>query len=963
LTSQHSLEIDFKRQLKADHLQQIEDLMSSQEVSRILTGLGKAIRDRKIMLRDDQNIRVNVGLREDFFNLMLSYEPYRLLLVLEVITRSTQSESLERDAKRLVTHKILHSEEIRALHFKPGVILTPIAEQKYQQALDAHLLEKFLTAVILLDRLRLEMRCGEQLQLFCKSATVKSTNDVLVDFCRKFLKSEGNILKRLSAFGFVPRYLQSDYDEFDFALTNLEELRDGIRLTYLLNTLSRTSGQGELVDPSFLRIPAISRLQKVHNTTVLLQALLDRGVRVPFDEKCIVDGQCESLVFLLSLLSLEFESQFIVSVDTIEREISRIGGATLEAESQRSQLSYVDFPQLQRSILSWIRVISSKFNFEVEDLTATGLADGLGFCLLIKYYRPDLIQSDDLFTIESLGPVKRSSLERKRFATLHQICQQLQFPSLVPTMEAIQSWDEKAVVLFFGFLFVSLMESSRAEATPPVVITLAPVDKKKQLKSALTRTRAKGPETSSAGRQEPKRENPIPRPAFHIDSDGALSRMHQRMEFESRSRLMAEQKVVALESCHAESLRLAEERGMVLEQRLNEERLEKMKMKRQYETDLSDEIIRSAEMALWQEYQSVRLRVAAIFVQRLFRRIRSRSLSKQKFKSIKLLQALTRSWIVRRKVARFALAVGVIQKAFRLRKHQQQHVLLEIESARRLQRHFRKYLFVCHWNHFLRKVESIKSFLARWMTRRVLQRRNHAAIVLQGWVKRCLVARRQRTKSSSASRIQQTFRNFILRKVAKMHRSASKIQNQWKEFCIRSTLMSAMRQAKRVEEYRQRRAASAILKCFRSYTRSKKELCAVQTISRWYLSVLPMLRIRKLLGGFRRLQSLRRSLLVRRRMPREIANAYQRIQNANETSKKSPQLRLGNQTNEAISILLKGKMISQVLRACQTLELSTLYSKVCCHRFVQSAASKILFSLICSCNRSTPHQELLRFPL
>ena len=54
-------------------------------------------------------------------------------------------------------------------------------------------------------------------------------------------------------------------------------------------------------------------------------------------------------------------------------------------------------------------------------------------------------------------------------------------------------------------------------------------------------------------------------------------------------------------------------------------------------------------------------------------------------------------------------------------------------------------------------------------------------------------------------------------------------------------------------------------------------------------------------------------------------------------------------------------MISHVLKACQTLLLSTQYSIKCCKAFAASSASSILLDLIRSCNRSTPHQELLKY--
>lgn len=39
---------------------------------------------------------------------------------------------------------------------------------------------------------------------------------------------------------------------------------------------------------------------------------------------------------------------------------------------------------------------------------------------------------------------------------------------------------------------------------------------------------------------------------------------------------------------------------------------------------------------------------------------------------------------------------------------------------------------------------------------------------------------------------------------------------------------------------------------------------------------------------------------------------------------------------------------------------STNHSTKCCEAFTYAGAFKILFDLMKSCNRSTPHQELLR---
>jgi hypothetical protein len=80
-------------------------------------------------------------------------------------------------------------------------------------------------------------------------------------------------------------------DEFDYAVTNLRtDLRCGLRLARLAELLT-----GALLGPQ-MRLPAISRTQKVHNTEVALAAYRDQGgyhVPAGIGSKDLVDGHRE----------------------------------------------------------------------------------------------------------------------------------------------------------------------------------------------------------------------------------------------------------------------------------------------------------------------------------------------------------------------------------------------------------------------------------------------------------------------------------------------------------------------------------------------------------------------------------------------------------------------------------------------------------------------------------------------
>lgn len=71
-------------------------------------------------------------------------------------------------------------------------------------------------------------------------------------------------------------------------------------------------------------------------------------------------------------------------------------------------------------------------------------------------------------------------------------------------------------------------------------------------------------------------------------------------------------------------------------------------------------------------------------------------------------------------------------------------------------------------------------------------------------------------------------------------------------------------------------------------------------------------------------------------------------------------LTLHAKAQHALDLLHKGRMMSHNMKACQYLLLYTSYSKEICELFVYTNSAAILFNLLLTCNRSTPHQELLK---
>jgi abnormal spindle-like microcephaly-associated protein len=100
---------------------------------------------------------------------------------------------------------------------------------------------------------------------------------------------------------------------------------------------------------------------------------------------------------------------------------------------------------------------------------------------------------------------------------------------------------------------------------------------------------------------------------------------------------------------------------------------------------------------------------------------------------------------------------------------------------------------------------------------------------------------------------------------------------------------------------------------------------------------------------------------VRKHSSKKLQALRKRIFESQQRAAADPTRILGRQTQSALVMLQTGKMVSQLKKACQMLFVSTQISARCCEAFTHAGAFNILFDLLKSCNRSTPHQELLRY--
>jgi len=437
------------------------------------------------------------------------------------------------------------------------------------------------------------------------------------------------------------------------------------------------------------------------------------------------------------------------------------------------------------------------------------------------------------------------------------------------------------------------------------------------------------------------------------------SKLLEKVKAEADGRVAAEKMVLQLQADHLKALEEANSQRMELEAKLHHEVMERERIQAEYRAAA----LRAEEERLKREKEIYRKNVSALAIQSLFRVLQAKSKRKCRLQCVCRIQRVVRGSLVRRHMNILSSAAICIQKYFRQKKEQTTRMHKINSAGMVLQRWFSTCLK--HKKAILetKAAVSIQSFLRTRALSQKYSTIKWCVLKLQSLYRKHLAVRFLNRARKAIAVISRMFLRALTRKHTSVQHAAMIIQNCWTCYRRKLSTYEAHNNKQKIKEFTIRLSQRRIYVFCATHARRLKEIRAVNSISRWFLCYLPLLRARKMGRGFLRLQAFRRSVIIRRHLCKTVKVALKRLNAAHKRSNQNPELRLGNQTIAALSTLQKGKMISHVLKACQTLETSTHYSQVCCKNFVLSSASKVLFTLIRSCNRSTPHQELLRCAL
>ncbi|XP_042887717.1 abnormal spindle-like microcephaly-associated protein homolog isoform X1 [Penaeus japonicus] len=482
----------------------------SPEVVEVVAKLETAIDKKLLIIRKDRLTHADLGLKQMMLQLVLSYNPLWLRIGLETVYGELlhlNSNSDMTGITRFIITRLLNNPDIAAHFAHPSV--PHCYRPGYEEAIKNFQLKKFLLLVFFLDHAKTSRLIDHDPCLFNKEAEYKSSRDILIAFAREFLSGVGDITKHLGYLGYNVTHKQTILEEFDYAVKNLAvDLRCGIRLTRVMEMLTKNFK----LSPK-MRVPAISRLQKVHNTDVAIIALEQAGcsgVRAKFPSKDIVDGHKEQTLALLWTIIFRFQVSVIVSEVRLREEIGYLRRSLVvrsqfeqralaglesvnEAITELGQLSKIEKGS-DETLLSylklWAQFTCAHYGVKVENLTVS-FSDGRALCLLLHHYYPDLmpldlinwettqnmpsqginldVSVDDSFTDMTYTDTtdkeeynRRLVNERENFAVFIDKVSQLDgIPMLIRASDMMNTIpDEKVTATFLAYLCARLLDLS-----------------------------------------------------------------------------------------------------------------------------------------------------------------------------------------------------------------------------------------------------------------------------------------------------------------------------------------------------------------------------------------------------------------------------------------------------------------------------------------------------------------------
>uniref|UniRef100_A0A8C6B145 Abnormal spindle-like microcephaly-associated protein homolog n=1 Tax=Monodon monoceros TaxID=40151 RepID=A0A8C6B145_MONMO len=859
-------------------------LFTSEKMVKAMKKLEIEIEARRLIVRKDRHLWKDVGERQKVLNWLLSYNPLWLRIGLETIYGELIPLEDNSDVTGLamfILNRLLWNPDIAAEYRHPTV--PHLYGDGHEEALSKFTLKKLLLLVCFLDYAKISRLIDHDPCLFCKDAEFKASKEILLAFSRNFLGGEGDLSRHLSFLGLPVNHVQTPFDEFDFAVTNLAvDLQCGVRLVRTMELLTRNWNLSKK-----LRIPAISRLQKMHNVDIVLEVLKSRGIQLNDEHgntilsKDIVDRHKEKTLALLWKIVLAFQVDISLNLDQLKEEIDFLkhtqsmkrtmsalschSDAVISKKKDKRHSSHFEqYSESVKLLMDWVNAVCDFYNKKVENFTVS-FSDGRVLCYLIHHYHPCYMrfaaicqrttqtvectqtgsvvlnsssESDESsldLSLKALDQENTSELykellenEKKNFQLVRSAARDLGgIPAMIHHSDMSNTIpDEKVVITYLSFLCARLLDLRKeTRAARLIQTTWRKYKLKKDLKRHQKRDKAARIIQSAVINFLTKRR-------FKKEVNAALViQKYWR-------RLLAKRKLLMLKKEKLEKVQNKSASVIQRYWRRYSTRKQFLKLK-YYSIILQSRIRMIIAVASYKRYLW-----AAVTMQRHWRACLRRKQDQQRYEMLRsstlIIQSAFRRWRQRKMQLQTEAAI-TLQRAFRercVRKQvKEEKAAMVIQSWYRMQRELRKYI------HIRSCVVIIQTRFRCFQAQKLYKRKKESILSLQKYYKAYLKGKVERTsylqKRAAAIRLQAAFRGMKARNLRKQITAACVFQSYWrmrqdrlrflnlKKNIIR--LQAHIRKHQQLQKYKKMKKAALVIQIhFRAYISAKKVLASYQ---------------------------------------------------------------------------------------------------------------------------------------
>ncbi|GMR48478.1 hypothetical protein PMAYCL1PPCAC_18673, partial [Pristionchus mayeri] len=380
-----------------DYLKRADSVYQSTSIP----GMLKAMVERgEICIKPDIEVYANIGVQTSILSLLFSLHPFWLFIAVETVCAEFKDhDTSSLDARLPFSSSSFAPSTVRFIHehilanaklmskkkFAIGTV-KKIVTEKGREMLHKHCITCILSMAVLLEYAKNSYLFENTPGLFVKNSDIKTVTDFCTELSRLVLSASGTPLnKAFDKCSFRRSYRQSFLEEYQYAMTSVRDMADGIILGRLIELLTDSSPLSII---GTMRNPQGDRIRKKGNVEKALAAAAEAGIDVDgisIDQ--ILSAHRESCLDLMwRLVGVYVKKK--AEQEPLRRESLCLDGGTDGEEADETVMAEIGAPLggMAESAFSVYQQLALQFGVLLSKWA--DLEDGLLLSNIWRHYNP-----------------------------------------------------------------------------------------------------------------------------------------------------------------------------------------------------------------------------------------------------------------------------------------------------------------------------------------------------------------------------------------------------------------------------------------------------------------------------------------------------------------------------------------------------------------------------------------------